>query len=328
MGTRRIDHPYKRIFHAAVSRTRRSHAPSASGSLRLGRRGRSASLRGHGKDNCRRGLLSMIVYYNGHYLQKSEVAISPDDRGFLFADGVYEVIHAYGGRLFKYAEHLERLAFGLKELRIEGLDARSLDPIAHHLIETNKLGLADALVYIQVTRGAAPRNHRFPPAGTPPTVYVEAKPYSPPVEQQEKGAAAILTPDQRWSRCDIKTIGLLPNTLAYQQAREEGAFEAIFSRDGLVLEGSHSSILFVENDVVICPPLTNRLLPSITRSVVINLPLAESIKVETRSCREAELFQFDEVIMLGTGVEIVPITAVNGQKVGQGQVGQITRRMQ
>src|SRR2546426_10990255 len=271
---------------------------------------------------------TMTVYYNGQYLQKSEVAISPDDRGFLFADGVYEVIRSYRAKLFKCVEHLERLARGLRELRIEGLDARSLEQVTHHLIENNKLEAADALVYIQVTRGAAPRGHHFPPKGTPLTVYVEARVFSPPLDQQQNGTAAILEPDQRWSRCNIKTIGLLPNTLAHQRAREAGAFEAIFSRDGLLQEGSHSSILFVKKDVLICPPLTNRILPSITRSVVLELAGAESIKIETRPCREGELFKFDEILMLGTGVEIVPITAVNGQKIRQGYVGPITRRVQ
>jgi len=271
---------------------------------------------------------SMIAYYNGQYLQKSEVAISPDDRGFLFADGVYDVIHSYHGKLFKCSEHLDRLAHGMRELRIEGLDAHSLEPVAHQLIESNRLEAGEALIYIQVTRGAAPRSHQFPPQGTPPTVYVQVHAFSSPLEQQRNGAAAILAPDQRWSRCDVKTIGLLPNTLAHQQAREAGAFEAIFSRDGLLQEGSHSSILFVEKEVLVCPPLTTRILPSITRNVVIDLALEESIEVTTRPCREAELFQFDEVIMLGTGVEIVPITSVNGQQIRQGYIGPITRRLQ
>src|SRR5260370_33355350 len=132
----------------------------------------------------------MIVYYNGQYVQKSEVAISPDDRGFLFADGVYDVIRAYPGKLFRGVEHLDRLEFGLRELRIEGLDAPSLEQVARELIERSKLEASDAVVYIQVTRGAAPRSHEFP-NGTPPTVYVQARAYSPPVEQQQNGARAI-----------------------------------------------------------------------------------------------------------------------------------------
>src|SRR5436190_15926651 len=238
----------------------------------------------------------MLVYFNGQFVQKSQVAISPDDRGFLFADGVYDVIRSYQGKLFKPLEHLERLAHGLQALRIDGIDVQSLQPVAQQLLVQNKLESADAVVYFQVTRGAAPRTHEFPPAGTPPTVYVQAQAYSRPTAQQDNGTAAILVADQRWSRCDIKSIGLLPNILARQQAHEAGAFEAIFTRDGLLQEGSHSSILFVKKDVLICPTLTNRILPSITRNVVVNC-VAESIENDTRSCREGELFTFDEVMM-------------------------------
>ena len=139
----------------------------------------------------------MSVYYNGRYLEKSDVSISPDDRGFLFADGLYEVIHSYQGKLFKCRQHLERLAFGLSELRIEGVNARGLEAVACQLIEQNSLQSGDALIYIQVTRGAAPRTHEFPPSNTLPTVYVQAKAYSPPVELQKNGASAILAVDQR-----------------------------------------------------------------------------------------------------------------------------------
>ena len=270
----------------------------------------------------------MVVYFNGRYLPKQDVAISPDDRGFLFADGIYDVIHSYHGRLFKCAEHLKRLDHGMHELQITGVDAKALEEVSLRLLAENNLESSEALIYMQVTRGSAPRAHGFPPAGTPPTLYVEARPYSPPKQLQENGAAAILAPDQRWSRCDIKTISLLPNTLANQKAKEAGVFEAIFCRDGLLHEGTHSSILFVKKNVLVCPPLTNRILPSVTRSVVIELAMAESIKVQTRPCREGELLEFDEVLMLGTGVEIVPITGISGRNIGNGRVGPIARRLQ
>lgn len=270
----------------------------------------------------------MIVYYNGRFMEKSEVAISPDDRGFLLADGVYEVIRSYLGRLFKCPEHLERFDYGMKELQIHAVEVGSLEPVAKRLVDENKLAGSDAVVYLQVTRGAAPRSHGFPPTGTPATVYVEVKPYSAPKELQENGAKAILAPDQRWSRCDIKTVGLLANVLAHQKAREAGAFEAILYGQGLLHEGTHSSILFVKRDVLVCPPLTNRILPSVTRSVVIELAATEKIEVEIRSCSEGELFEFDELLMLGTGVEIVPITEVNGRKIRHGHPGPVTKRLQ
>src|SRR5258708_19062601 len=165
----------------------------------------------------------MLVHYNGSDLQKSEVAISPDDRGFLFGDGIYEVIRVYRGRLFKCAEHLARMAHGLKELKINGCDPTTLEPVANRVLKENGLEHSDAKVYIQITRGAAPRSHTFPSAATPPTTYLEATPFTSPTELQEKGVAAIIVPDQRWGRCDIKTICLLPNTLASQRAAEAGA---------------------------------------------------------------------------------------------------------
>lgn len=187
---------------------------------------------------------------------------------------------------------------------------------------------SDAKVYIQITRGAAPRAHKFPPAGTLPTVYIEATPFSSPADLQEKGAAAIIVPDQRWGRCDIKTISLLANALANQQAIEAGAYEAIFRRDGVLHEGTHSSILFVKNNILIAPPLTSFVLPSVTRSVVFSLAHDESIRTTIEPCLERGLREFQEILMLGTGLEIVPITTVNGQKIGSGVPGPVTRKLQ
>jgi D-alanine transaminase len=270
----------------------------------------------------------MVVYYCGKFLEKSSVIISPDDRGFLFADGIYEVVRAYKGRLFKLTEHLERLVFGLKELRIQGVEIARLREIIHMLLGANQLENADATIYIQITRGAAPRNHKFPPTGTPPTIYMEAKPFSSPVNEQQNGASAIVVPDQRWARCDIKSISLLPNTLAFQTAAEAGAFEAIFSRDGVLLEGSRSSILFVRNGALIFPPLTNYVLGSITRNVVLELAVAQSIPTASESFYEKDLFGCEEVIMAGTTAEVTPITTVNGNPIGNGKPGPMARKLQ
>lgn len=261
-------------------------------------------------------------------MEKAKAAISPDDRGFLFADGVYEVIRAYQGRLFKLTEHLDRLAYGLKELRIDGVDVQALRTLVYQLLKANGLENSEATIYLQITRGIAPRSHQFPPAGTPPTIYLEAKPFSPPTAAQQTGVTAIIVPDQRWARCDIKTVGLLANTLASQRAHETGAFEAIFSRDGVLLEGSHSSILFVKDNVLIFPPLTNYVLGSITRSVLLSLATAEAIPTAIQSCHENQTHEFQEIIMAGTGVEVVPVMAVNGKKIGGGVPGAITKKLQ
>ena len=270
----------------------------------------------------------MLVYYNGRYLQKSEVAISPDDRGFLFADGIYDVVRVYRGKSFKCAEHLQRMAHGLRELKITGCDPSTLESVANCVLKENSLEHSDAKVYIQITRGAAPRTHKFPPAGTPPTVYLETTSFSSPIELQEKGIAAIIVPDQRWGRCDIKTVCLLANTLASQQAAEAGAYEAIFRRDAVLQEGTHSSILFVKDNFLIAPPLTVFMLPSVTRSVVLSLAHEESIRTTIEPCLERELWAFQELLMLGTGSEIIPITTVNGRKIGSGIPGPITRKLQ
>ena len=270
----------------------------------------------------------MTVYYNGSYFSKSDVAISPDDRGFLLADGVYEVIRVYRGKLFKCAEHLQRMASGLKELNINGCDPMVFESVANRLLKENALDNSDAKVYLQITRGVAPRSHKFPVRTTPPTVYLEATPFSAPTDLQERGVAAIVVADQRWARCDIKTINLLPNVLANQQAIEAGAHEAIFRRDGVLHECSHSSILFVKNNVLIAPPLTTFVLPSVTRNVVLSLAHDESIRTTCEPCLERELWNFQEILMVGTGSEIIPITTVNGRKIGNGTPGPITRRLQ
>lgn len=272
----------------------------------------------------------MTVYFNGEFLSKRDVAISPDDRGFLFGDGVYEVIRSYRGRLFKWAEHMDRLEHGLNELRIRPIGQAGLQETAQSLLQQNNLATSEATIYLQITRGAAPRHHEFPPLETTPTIYIEAKPFSAPARERREGVGAILVPDQRWSRCDIKSINLLPNVLAQQRAREQGAYEAIFSRDGLLQEGSHSSILFVQQGVLIAPPLTNRILPSVTRKAVLDLAGAESVKIttEVRPCRESELVQFDEVLMVGTASEIIPITRVNDRKIGAGSPGPVCRTLQ
>ena len=159
----------------------------------------------------------MLVYFNGEYLPGDEVRVSPDDRGFTFGDGVYEVIRAYEGRLFRAGDHVRRLARSLGELRIQApvLDGPGgIAAVAGELIRRNGLAGGDAAIYVQVTRGAAPRKHAFPPPGTPPTVYLTASPLSPAREAWENGVGVTLVPDIRWTRCDIKAVALLPSVLA------------------------------------------------------------------------------------------------------------------
>ena len=187
----------------------------------------------------------MIGYLNGQYLPKEKIFISPEDRGFLFADGIYDVIRSYGGKLFQAKAHLDRLAHGATALQFNRTDFSFLGPVCERLIQDNGLTQGDALIYMQVTRGVAPRSHAFPPIETPLTVYATAKPFQPHQQEAETGVRVILVPDQRWARCDIKTIGLLANTLAHQRARMSHAVEGLFVRDGAVTEGTHSNVMAV-----------------------------------------------------------------------------------
>lgn len=268
--------------------------------------------------------MNAIAYFNGGFLAKSEVRVSPDDRGFLFSDGVYEVVRSYGGRLFELDAHLDRLAASLAALRIEGVDVRGLSPVCSELLVRNGLGASDALVYLQVTRGAAPRSHRFPQPPAEPTAYGVAWPFEAAAEE---GATAITLPDQRWTRCDIKTIALVPNCLAAQRAHEAAAEEAIFVRDGIALEGTHTNLFAVFRGAVRTPPLTNYILAGITRRVVLELCRSEGVDVQERPILVDELLSADEVFLSGTTTEITPILAVDGRTVGSGRPGPIALRL-
>jgi D-alanine transaminase len=270
----------------------------------------------------------MISYLNGTYVPHDEIRISPDDRGFLFADGLYEVMRSYSGALFQVQAHLDRLSYGAKALRYGVHNFPYLADVARRLIRENGLTQGDALIYIQVTRGAAPRSHRFPAQDTPLTVYASATPFSPRREEQEQGIHAILVPDQRWARCDIKTVSLLANTLAYQQAFEANASEALFVRDGVVLEGAHTNLFAVFNGILTTPPRTNYLLPGITRQVMLDLCEKLSIPCRERTILASEIDQAEELMITGTTAEITPIVRLNGEKAGSGSPGTLTKKLQ
>lgn len=270
----------------------------------------------------------MLSYFNGKYLPKEEIAVSPDDRGFIFADGLYEVMRSYKGRLFQAQAHIDRLAYGAREIRFNATDFNYLIGVAEELIRRNDLNKGDALVYIQVTRGVAPRLHQFPPPETPLTVYATAKPFEPKSREQEKGVSVIFVPDLRWARTDIKSIGLLPNVLAKQQAVESGAAEAVFIRDGSVTEGTRSNVFAVIEGTVITRPRTNYILSGITRKVVLELCTSLDIPFQERALFEAEARGADELFLAGTTVEITPIVRIDGNMVGSGKPGPVTKRLQ
>jgi D-alanine transaminase len=273
---------------------------------------------------------SMIVFFNGRFLPKDEVRISPDDRGFLFADGAYEVIRIYAGRPFMMEEHLDRLRYSLGELRIAlpGQQIEDLARIAGELIRLNDLALGEATIYIQVTRGEAPRKHAFPSEPTPPTLYVTASPFHPPLEKWEEGVGVILVPDVRWMRCDIKSLMLAANVLANQAAKERGAEEAIFVRDGITTEGTHTNVCAVFDGQLVTHPATNQILAGITRGLVLELCSRIGIPSRQAPIPVADLPSARELLLLGTTTQIMPVVQVDGQPVAGGRPGPVTRRLQ
>jgi D-alanine transaminase len=270
----------------------------------------------------------MQVYLNGSYIDHASASIPVDDRGFLFADGVYEVIRVYGGKAFLAEPHMRRLRAGLAALRIDDRVVDALTPAAERLLRTNGVD-GDGTIYIQVTRGVAPRKHAFPAADVAPTVYMIAKPFrNHPGEFFETGVAAVSVPDTRWSRCDIKSIALLPNVLANQQAHEAGAFEALFVRDGVLIEGSHSNLFGVLDGTLITYPSCNYILPGITRALVLQLARELDIPVVEGAIPWDRIDDVEELFLSGTTTEVMPITRLDARTIGDGTRGPITTRLQ
>ncbi len=262
------------------------------------------------------------VYLNGQFLPLAEAGISPLDRGFLYGDGVYEVIPVYSRRAFRIDEHLRRLQATLAGIKL----ANPLDLAGWKSVVEQLIGAApwdDQSIYLQVTRGADnKRDHAFPPASVPPTAFAFASPLvTPSAETRARGVAAITVADQRWARCDLKVISLLANVLARQQAVEAGCAEALLIRDGYLKEGAASNIFLVKNGVLLAPPKTHLMLPGITYDVILELAESHGQAIEVREIREIELRTADEVWMTSSTKEILAITTLDGTAVGTGQPG-------
>ena len=269
-----------------------------------------------------------IVYFDGRYMAKGDVRVSPDDRGFLLGDGIYEVAAAYDGRFVALDKHMDRLRRSLRESRIDDTIADPLETVFQELLERN--GFAEsgkAMVYLQVTRGVAPRSHAFPKSAPRPTVYAYAAPF-PDMGDLASGIGAITRPDLRWSRCDIKVISLIANVLANQEAKEAGCFEAILIRDGFALEGTHTSFFAVKDGVVHTAPLSNFILPGITRELAIEALLRDGIELIEDPIRVEDLSSMDELFITGTTTEVVPIVRLDAKPVGDGSPGPVTQRIQ
>ena len=268
-----------------------------------------------------------VAYLNGAFLPVEQAQVSVLDRGFLFGDGVYEVIPVYGRRLFRLAHHLKRLRNSLAGVRIDNpLDdgewARMLDELV-----TRNEG-SDQAVYLKVTRGAdVKRDHAFP-AGVKPTVFAMSSPLPGPRDLAvEAGVRAITLTDIRWQLCNIKAITLLPNVLLRQQAIDAGSAEAILINDGRAIEGAASNLFIVKNGIVITPPNSNALLPGITRDLVLELAANNAVPFREADISEAELHAADEVWLTSSTREISPVVILDEQPVGDGKPGPVWQRM-
>ena len=273
--------------------------------------------------------MSRIAYVNGAYVPQREASVNVEDRGYQFADGIYEVVYVLGGRLVDETLHLDRLERSLREIRIAmPMSRAALVHVMREVIRQNRI--TEGLVYMQVTRGVARRDHAFPSASLPPSVVVTVRRTAPYPRDVDKWAVTAIThPDQRWERCDIKSVALLPNVLAKQAAREKGAAEALLiDRDGVVTEGSSTSSWIVDAAGVLrTRPLGHSILPGCTRAALMTLLAEEGITFEERAFSEAELRQASEVFMTSATSFVRPIVKVDGAMVGDGTPGPVTRRL-
>ncbi len=268
------------------------------------------------------------VYLNGEFLPLAAARISPMDRGFLFGDGVYEVIPVYSRRPFRLAEHLARLQSSLAAIRL----ANPLTPEAWHAVIERLVAEAEwnnQSILLQVTRGPmAVRNHAFPATITP-TVFCLVEPlHTPPAELREKGIAAISAADTRWLRCNIKATSLLANCLLRQMAMDAGCAETLLFRDGILSEGAASNIFVIKSGVLLAPQKNHLMLPGITYDVVLELAAQHGLPTEVRDIADAEVRAADELWMTSSTKEVLPIVELDGRKVGAGgTAGPVFKKM-
>jgi D-alanine transaminase len=267
-----------------------------------------------------------MVFLNGKFLAIEDAKVSVLDRGFIFGDGVYEVVPVYSRVAFRLDEHLARLERSLAETAIRNPYARAQwRDFIYRVIDAQPF--EDQGVYFQVTRGVAKRDHSFP-KNAEPTVFMMSNPLvNPPREQVQKGGCAVSTQDNRWLRCDIKSISLIGNCLLRQLSAETGGAETLLFRDGKLTEASASNVFIVKHGVIQSPPKSNLILPGITYDVVTELARANGLPLELREVTEAEVRGADEVWVTSSSKEIFPIVELDGRKIGDGRPGPVFQRM-
>ena len=269
--------------------------------------------------------MNETAYLNGEFMPIEKAQISPLDRGFIFGDGIYEVIPAYSRRPFRLPEHLRRLQRSLDAIRLANpMTDAEWTRLIHDLIARHAGD--DQSVYLQVTRGVAKRDHAFPGRETMPTVFMMSNPLvTPSREKVDAGATAVTATDFRWLRCDIKVTSLLANCLLRQQAVDAGAEEVVMFRDGYLTEGSSSNVFAVKNGVLLAPPKNHLVLPGITYDVVLELAALKNVPVEVREVAESEVRGADELWLTSSSKEVLAITRLDGKPVGSGKPGPVFR---
>lgn len=270
----------------------------------------------------------MTVYLNGQFMPIEEARIPVLDRGFIFGDGIYEVIPAYSRHVFRLAEHLRRLQYSLDGIRLPNPHSnQEWTGIITDLIKRNEA--EDQYIYLHVTRGVARRDHAFPNPPVQPTIFIMSSPLvTPPVELLASGVKAITAPDNRWLRCDIKATSLLPNVLLRQMAIDAGCSETILIRDNeFMTEGAASNIFLVKNDVLLAPPKDHFMLPGITYDVILEIAAANNIRYEIRRIGKEELSSPDELLLTSSTKEVLAITTLDNQPVGSGKPGAMFTRL-
>jgi D-alanine transaminase len=271
-----------------------------------------------------------VAYVNGRYLPHALAKVHVEDRGYQFGDGVYEVCEVRGGRLVDERRHLERLERSLTEIRMRApMSARALRVVLRETLQRNRV--RDGLLYLQVTRGVARRDHAFPPSETKSSLVVTARSVNRDKleAQAEAGVAVISVPDNRWQRVDIKTIALLPNVLARQAAREQGAREAWFvDRDGFVTEGSSSNAWIVtKSSALVTRPATPGILKGITREIVLEVAAKQRLRIEERPFTVTEALDAREAFLTAATQIVMPVVQIDGRKIGEGRPGPVVRAL-
>src|SRR5690625_1922009 len=266
-----------------------------------------------------------MILLNNKFIKREEVSIDIEDRGFQFGDGIYEVIRYYNKRSFKMEKHLQRLLRSAKSIRLKL--PYSIEEIKNNLetlMENSEIN--SGYIYLQMTRGIAERNHLFP-QNTEETLVAYTKPYERPIENMKNGVKAHLTKDIRWERCDIKSINLLANVLAKQEAVDHGCYESILHRNGFVTEGSSTNMFIVKDNVIYTHPANYFILNGITRMEVIEMAKLNGLALREETFTVDELLQADEVFLTSTNAEVTPIVQVDDTVIGNGKPGLVTKKL-